>query len=49
VPLTTRLPHRLVQSLRRICLEQKLKHAKPDSIQEVVETALEDWLSKRLR
>jgi hypothetical protein len=49
VPLTTRLPHRLVQSLRRICLEQKLKHAKPDSIQEVVETALVEWLSKRLR
>ena len=49
VPLTTRLPHRLVQSLRRVCLEHKLKHTKPDSIQEVVEIALEDWLAKRIR
>ncbi len=46
VPLTTRLPHRLVQSLRRICLEQRLRHAKPDSIQEVVQAALENWLAK---
>ncbi|HMO84052.1 MAG TPA: hypothetical protein PKC18_03930 [Lacipirellulaceae bacterium] len=47
VPLTTRLPHRLVQSLRRICLEQRLRHAKPDSIQEIVETAIESWLAKQ--
>ena len=47
VPLTTRLPHRLIQSLRRLCLEQQLRHAKPDSIQEIIEAALEDWLSKR--
>lgn len=49
VPLTTRLPHRLVQSLRHVCLEQKLKHTTPDSIQEIVEIALEDWLAKRTR
>jgi hypothetical protein len=49
VPLPTRIPHHLSQTLRRFCLEQKLKHAKPDSIQEVVETALEEWLSKRVR
>ena len=47
VPLTTRLPHRLVQSLRRVCLEQRLRHAKPDSIQEIVETAIESWLAKQ--
>lgn len=46
VPLTTRLPHRLIQSLRRLCLEQQLRHATPDSIQEIVEAALEDWLAK---
>ncbi len=46
IPLTTRLPHRLVQSLRRACLEQRLRHAKPDSIQEIVETALESWLAR---
>lgn len=47
VPLTTRLPHRIVQSLRRMCLEQRLRHAKPDSIQEIIETAVESWLSKQ--
>lgn len=47
IPLTTRLPHRLVQSLRRVCLEQRLRHAKPDSIQEIVETAIENWLAKQ--
>ena len=47
VPLTTRLPHRLVQSLRRMCLEQRLRHAKPDSIQEIVEVAIDKWLSTR--
>lgn len=47
VPLTTRLPHRLMQSLRRTCLEQRLQHAKPDSIQEIIETSLEDWLGKK--
>jgi hypothetical protein len=46
VPLTTRLPHRLIQTLRRLCLEQQLRHATPDSIQKIVEAALEDWLAK---
>lgn len=49
MPLTTRLPHRLVQSLRRLCLEQRLIHAKPDSIQEIVEMAVEEWISKHLK
>lgn len=47
VPLTTRIPHRLIQSLRRLCLEQRLRHAKPDSIQEIVETALTEWLLRQ--
>ncbi|WP_442483392.1 hypothetical protein [Aeoliella sp. SH292] len=47
VPLTTRLPHRLVQMLRRRCLEQQIQHAKPDSIQEIVEAALVGWLAKQ--
>lgn len=47
VPLTTRLPHRMVQTLRRLCLEQRLMHTKPDNIQDIVEVALEGWLAKR--
>lgn len=49
VPLTTRVPHRLIQSLRRVCLERRLQHQKPDSIQEIVEEALTSWLSKQPR
>jgi hypothetical protein len=47
VSLTTKLPHRLIQSLRRLCLEQRLRHAKPDSIQDIVAAALQDWLAKQ--
>lgn len=47
VPLTTRLPRRTVQALRRVCLEQQLRSAKPDSIQEIVEAAVNAWLSKQ--
>lgn len=47
IPLTTRIPHRLHQSLRRVCLERRLQHQKPDSIQEIVEEALGEWLSRR--
>lgn len=46
VPVTIRLPHRTAQALRRAHLEQRLKHAKPDTQQEMVEEALLDWLSK---
>jgi hypothetical protein len=49
VPLNTRLPHGLSNALRRVCLEQRLSHAKPDSIQEIVEMAIEEWLAKRRR
>ncbi len=47
VPVTIRLPHRMAQSLRRAYLEQRLKHAKPDTQQEIVEEALGDWLSRQ--
>ncbi len=46
VPVTIRLPHRTAQALRRAHLEQRLKHAKPDTQQEIVEEALGDWLSR---
>ena len=44
VPVTIRLPHRTAQALRRAYLEQRLKHAKPDTQQEIVAEALGDWL-----
>lgn len=47
VPLTTRVPHRLIQSLRRVCLERRLQHQKPASIQEIVEEAIGNWLSRQ--
>ncbi len=45
VPVTIRLQHRTAQALRRAYLEQRLKHAKPDTQQEIVEEAIGDWLS----
>lgn len=47
VPVTIRLPHRMAQALKRVYLEQRLRHAKPDTQQEIVEEALEEWLSKQ--
>lgn len=47
VPITIRLPHRTVQTLRRAHLEQRLNHAKPDTQQEIIEEALSDWLAKQ--
>lgn len=47
IPVTVRLPHRMAQALRRAYLEQRLKHAKPDTQQEIVEEALGDWLSRQ--
>jgi hypothetical protein len=44
VPVTIRVPHRTAQALRRAYLEQRLKHVKPDTQQEIVEEALGDWL-----
>jgi hypothetical protein len=47
VPVTIRLSHRTAQALRRAYLEQRLRHAKPDTQQEIVEEALGDWLSRQ--
>ena len=44
VPVTIRLRHRTARALRRAYLEQRLKHAKPDTQQEIVEEALAVWL-----
>jgi hypothetical protein len=46
VPVTIRLQHRTAQALKRAYLEQKLKHLKPDTVQEIGEEALTDWLQK---
>lgn len=48
VPLTTRMPHALVRMLRRFCLEQELQHVEPNTIQDVVTTAVQEWLTKRM-
>ena len=44
VPVTFRLQHKTSQALKRAYLEQKLKHGKPDTIQEIGEEAIKDWL-----
>ena len=44
VPVTIRLHHKTSQLLKRAYLEQKLKHAKPDTLQEIGEEAISDWL-----
>lgn len=46
VPVTIRLPHRTAQALKRAYLEQKLRHAKPDTLQEIGEEAFAQWLTK---
>ena len=45
VPLTTRLRPATAESLRRVCLQQKLSRRKPDSTQEIVEQAISSWLA----
>lgn len=45
--MTIRLPHRTAQVLPRAYLEQRLKHAKPDTLQEIVEEAIGDWLGQQ--
>jgi hypothetical protein len=44
VPMTFRLPHRIAQAIKRAYLEQKLNHKKPDTVQEIGEEALSEWL-----
>jgi len=46
VPITTKLQYGTVQALRRAYLEQKLNHATPDTQQEIVEFAVQDWLKR---
>jgi hypothetical protein len=46
VPVTIRLQHRTAQALKRAALEQKLKHQKPDRVQEIGEEAISEWLLK---
>jgi len=46
VPVTMRLQHRTAQALKRAYLEQKLKHLRPDTLQQIGEEALVDWLIK---
>lgn len=45
VPLTTRLQPRTAAALKRAGLEQKLRGQKPSSVQEIVEIAIQRWLS----
>lgn len=44
VPLTTRLQPTTAAALKRAGLEQKLRGASPDTVQEIVEIAVADWL-----
>jgi hypothetical protein len=46
VPVTFRLQHRTAQALKRAALEQKLKHLRPDKLQEIGEEAITEWLEK---
>jgi hypothetical protein len=46
VPVTIRLKHRTAQALKHAALEQKLKHVKPDQIQDIGEEAFTEWLSR---
>lgn len=46
VPITTKLQYATVQALRRAYLEQKLSHSSPDTQQEIVEVAVQEWLKK---
>src|SRR4051794_28216296 len=46
VPVTIRVPRRTSQALKRAYLEQKLKNAKPDTLQEVGKQAFDQWLAR---
>jgi hypothetical protein len=45
MPLTTRLQPRTANALRRAYLEQKLARREPATQQEIVEAALQAWLT----
>lgn len=44
LPLTTRLRADLVKGLKRAALERQLDGVEPDTVQEILEEALEPWL-----
>lgn len=44
LPLTTRLRADLVKGLKRAALERQLEGVEPDTVQEILEEALEPWL-----
>jgi hypothetical protein len=46
VSLTTRIQPRTANALRRAHLEQELRHAKPDTQQDIIEEALAAWLTR---
>ncbi|MFO0912753.1 MAG: hypothetical protein U0795_07335 [Pirellulales bacterium] len=46
VPLTTRLHPATADALRRANLEQRLKRVRPATQQEIVESAVKDWLKR---
>jgi hypothetical protein len=45
MPLTTSLRPEMLDALRRLSLERRLSGVVPSAIQEIVEEALEQWLS----
>jgi hypothetical protein len=44
VPLTTRIRHDLATGLKRASLERQLAGEKPNTVQDILEQALEPWL-----
>lgn len=46
VPITTKLRRRTYHALRRAYLQQKLRHRTPATQQEIVESAVGEWLTR---
>jgi hypothetical protein len=47
VPLTTRIRHKYAAGLKRASLERQLTGEKPNTVQDILEEALEPWLKER--
>jgi hypothetical protein len=47
VPLTTRIRPELAQALKRASLERQLAQETPNTVQDIVEQALEPWLKDK--
>jgi hypothetical protein len=47
VPLTTRIRHKFAAGLKRASLERQLTGEKPNTVQDILEEALEPWLKER--